>query len=101
MENTNSIDSPATKVPRADWQMPPKPESKEICDCGGEIIAEGFIKSDDEGQGWHLVWACSECNAEFFGVNGDYQIPRPFEDDALVSELDLAALGFVVTEDWK
>lgn len=88
------MNAPPAKL-NPNWTMPPKPQEK--CNCGAEIIAEAYIKSNDEGQGWWLVWSCgaedARCTDEYGTINW------PFIED-VASETELEALGFEVTEEW-
>lgn len=83
--------------PRPTWQMPPAPLA--ACPvCGGHVIAEATL---DEEDGWRLFWACVDCQVDLWVTVGIYsEIEWPFEDDDVCNERDLAALGFVVTEEW-
>ncbi len=92
--------SEETTPPRPEWKLPPPPVEK--CPlCGGEIVAEAYIKTENGESGWVLQWVCynwepGACPDDQWSV----PIEWPFEDDASVDEFDLAALGFTVTEEW-
>lgn len=83
--------------PRPDWRMPLAP--LDTCPvCGDTVVAGATL---DEEDGWRLFWACASCQNDLWVALGiESVIDWPFEDDAVCCEADLAALGFVVTEEW-
>lgn len=83
--------------PRPDWHMSPKPlDSCPV--CGGAVVAAATL---DEEDGWRTFWACAVCQVDLWVTLGvESAIQWPFEDDQVCWELDLAALGFTVTEEW-